>query len=66
MKFFEKMNERCKRLGMWDIGLIKWSSIFFGAIVGAYLAGFVKKNLVLMMVIVIVLAIKPIVKFLKS
>ena len=66
MKFFKKLKARTKRLTFWDIGLIKWSSIFFGAIVGAYLAGFVKKNIIWMIVITIVLAIKPIVKFLKS
>lgn len=66
MKFFKTLNKKVKKLTIWDIGLIKWSSIFFGAIVGAYLAGFVKKNLVWMIVITIVLAIKPIVKFLKS
>jgi uncharacterized membrane protein YoaK (UPF0700 family) len=60
------MKARTKRLTFWDIGLIKWSSIFFGAIVGAYLAGFVKKNIIWMVVITIVLAIKPIIKFLKS
>jgi len=65
-KFFKTCNRKCKKLNMWDIGMIKWSSILAGAIVGAYFAGFVKINLLWIIGIIVVLVIKPIVKLLKA
>ena len=66
MGFFKNLNKKVKKLSVWDIGLIKWSSIFFGAIIGAYIAGFVKRNLVWMIVITIALALKPTIKVFKK
>jgi hypothetical protein len=42
-----------------DIGLLKWSSLLFGMIAGAWLADFVKQNLWIFVVIAIALAIRP-------
>ena len=42
-----------------DIGCLKWSCVFFGMIVGAYLSEFTKKHLWLFIIAVILLAIKP-------
>jgi len=63
---FKKLSKRIKRLDLCDIGCIKWSSILFGAIVGAYIAGFVKHYLAVIVVVTIALAIRPMVKFLKK
>lgn len=43
-----------------DIGLLKWSCILFGMIVGAYISSFVKDFLWLFILLTIVLAIRPI------
>ena len=64
MKFYKTLKRKVKKFDVWDIGLIKWSCLFLGAIIGAYIAGFVKQYLVWMIVITIVLAIRPTIKFL--
>ncbi len=55
-------NEKVKKLNYWDIGSIKWASIFFGIIVGAYISDFVKQYLWLFVVLAVLLAIKPLYK----
>jgi len=57
---------KVERLDFWDIGCIKWSSILFGIIIGAYIAGFVKQYLWLLIVLTILIAIRPIYRFLKK
>ena len=42
-----------------DIMLVKWSSVFFGMIVGAYVSNFVKQHLWIFIVFVIVFGLKP-------
>lgn len=42
-----------------DLVLLKWASIIFGMIVGAYLNVFVKQYLWIFILLTIVLAIKP-------
>jgi putative Mn2+ efflux pump MntP len=59
-------NEKIKGLNVWDIGCIKWSSILFGVIVGAYIANFTKQYLWLFIVLAVLIAVKPIYKFLKK
>ena len=51
---------RTKEWTVLDIGLLKWASIFFGMILGAYLSGFVRHNIWLFISLVVILAIKPV------
>jgi hypothetical protein len=54
---------RTKEWTVLDIGLLKWASIFFGMILGAYLSGFVRHNIWLFTSLVVILAIKPVVSY---
>ena len=49
-----------------DIGLLKWSCILSGMIVGAYLSDFTKRHVVLFVVGVILLAIKPTISYFRG
>jgi len=42
-----------------DIMLLKWSSVFFGMIVGAYVSNFVKQYLWGFIILVVLLGLKP-------
>jgi hypothetical protein len=42
-----------------DIGLLKWSCILFGMIIGSYLSSFVKRQVWIFTLAAILLAIKP-------
>jgi len=42
-----------------DLGLLKWSCIFFGMIVGAYLSDIVKGYLWIFIIATVALAVKP-------
>lgn len=44
----------------WDIALLKWSSILFGMILGAYSSVFVKRFLWVFIVLIAILAIRPV------
>jgi uncharacterized membrane protein len=46
-----------------DIASLKWSCVFLGMIVGAYLAGFVKDYVWVFLIGAILLAIKPTVSY---
>ncbi len=46
-----------------DMGALKWSSIFFGMLLGAYYPKFTRRYAWLFEIAVILLAIKPIVAF---
>ena len=59
-------NERIKILNIWDIGCIKWASILFGVIIGAYIADFTKQYLWIIVALAIVLIIKPLYKMFKK
>ncbi|MCK5010730.1 MAG: hypothetical protein KAS98_09610 [Deltaproteobacteria bacterium] len=58
MKLFRK-----KEWTVLDIGLLKWSAIFFGMILGAFFPGFVKNNIWFFISLVVILAIKPVLSF---
>lgn len=55
-----------KKYSVIDIGLIKWSCILFGMVLGAYLAGFVLNFVWLFIIVALLLAIKPIVAYFKE
>jgi len=66
MKIIKWASKNLKKLDIWDIGCIKWSSILFGAIIGAYITGFVKQNILWFIVLVISLVIRPIYRWFKN
>ena len=49
-----------------DVACLKWSSILFGMIVGAYLAEFTKRYVWLFVGAVVLLAIRPIVSYFRN
>ena len=55
-----------KKYSVIDIGLIKWSCILFGMVLGAYLADFVLNYVWLFIIVALLLAIKPIVAYFKE
>ncbi len=59
-------NERIKRLDIWDIGSIKWGSIFIGIIIGAYIANWVKQYIWIHIALAIALLIRPIYRYFRK
>jgi len=57
---------RDKMYSVIDIGLIKWSCILFGMVLGAYFSEFTLRYIWLFIIVAIVLAIKPIVSYFKE
>ena len=55
-----------KKYSVVDIGLIKWSCILFGMVLGAYLADYVLSYVWLFIIVALLLAIKPIVAYFKE
>ncbi len=52
-----------KKYSVIDIGLIKWSCILIGMVLGAYLADFVLGYIWLFILVALLLAIKPIISY---
>ena len=44
-----------------DIACVKWSSILFGALVGAYWSDFIKGNAWIVVILMLALAVRPVV-----
>ena len=61
-----KFAERAKRLTWLDIGLIKWSCIVFGLIIGCLFPDIFKRYLWVLIVLCILLAIRPTYRFWKK
>ncbi len=57
---------RDKKYSVLDIGLIKWSCILFGMVVGAYFSGFILRYVWLFIIVAVILAIKPVVTYFKE
>lgn len=49
-----------------DIGLLKWSSLLFGAIAGAYFPGFVRQYVWVLLVAAVALAVKPAIAYFRD
>lgn len=49
-----------------DIACLKWSNILFGVIVGAFIPGIIRQYLWIFIVVVILLAIKPLASYLRD
>ena len=54
---------RSKVWSVADIGCLKWSCIFCGMIIGAFLSEFTRRHAWLFGIAVVVLAIKPVVSY---
>ena len=54
-----KFVNTCVEFSLIDIALIKWSSILFGMILGAFVHEYVRKNIWFFAFFVLLLAIKP-------
>jgi hypothetical protein len=50
---------RTKVWSVLDIGLLKWSCILIGMILGSYLAAFTKRHVMVFVIASLMLAIKP-------
>ncbi len=66
MGLIKWMNKKIEKLDMWDIGAIKWASILFGIIIGAYIADFTKQYIWYFGILVLLIAIKPVYKLFKK
>lgn len=66
MGFTSWTDKGIKGLNVWDIGLIKYSSMTVGLIIGAYISSFIKKHLKAFILLVILFSIKPMTKFFKQ
>jgi len=57
---------RDQKYSVIDIGLIKWSCILFGMVIGAYFSEFTLRYVWLFIIVALVLAIKPVVTYFKE
>jgi hypothetical protein len=67
--YCENMEMKLLRTKVWsvlDIGLLKWSCILIGMIVGSYLSAFTKRHVRLFIIAAILLAIKPATSYFRS
>ena len=55
-----------KKYSVIDIGLIKWSCILFGMVLGAYFADYVLGYVWLFIIVAFILAIKPVVTYFRE
>ena len=44
---------------LWDIALLKWSALVFGAVIGAHFPDFIMEYLVIFLLAAVALAIRP-------
>ena len=58
--------EHFKNLDLWDVAFIKWSTLLIGVIIRAYIAGFVKTYVWIILVLAILIYIRPLVRFFKK
>ena len=54
MKIFEELNEKIKRLTIWDISILKIGLLVLGMIVGAHFDYFIKENLMTFLLVFLV------------
>jgi len=60
---FEKLNERAKRLTVWDIGFIKWSILFATIIIVKLFPQILKIDFWILIVLMVVCMAKPLYVF---
>ena len=66
MGLIKWLSKKMEKLTIWDIACVKWSSILFGIIIGAYIADFTKQYLWYFIILAVLIVIKPIYKVLKN
>jgi len=54
MSFISWMDQKCRKLNVWDIGVLKTYCLLIGMILGAYLATFVKDYIAIFVGVVVV------------
>jgi hypothetical protein len=57
---------RTKVWSVLDIGLLKWSCILIGMIIGSYLTAFTKRHVKLFVIAAILLAINPAISYFRG
>ncbi len=63
MKFIKNMDKRVKKLDLFDIGMIKWTTLLVGLVVGAYLTDYIKPYWWVFILVAMVLAIRPMYRY---
>jgi hypothetical protein len=48
-----------KRWKWYDIALLKWSALLFGAVAGGYFSSFLRGYLLILLIVAVILAIRP-------
>ncbi|CAB1056361.1 hypothetical protein D1BOALGB6SA_1097 [Olavius sp. associated proteobacterium Delta 1] len=59
MEFIEKMNQRVKKLSIFDLQLIKWSSVFFALFIAKIIPEIMNVNIVWFLMLCILCILKP-------
>ena len=54
------MDEKGKKLNVWDIGFVKGAALFFGIIIGAYIPFFVRQYIIVFIALAVLFSAKPI------
>ena len=60
---FENMNEKIKKMTVWDIGLVKWSVFFFTIIIVKLFPQLLNVSYPVLIVLMIICGAKPLYKF---
>ena len=63
MGFWDSMNEKIKKMTVWDIGLVKWSVFFFTIIVVKLFPQLLNISYPILIVLAIACSAKPLYKF---
>jgi len=65
MNLIQFMNARIKKMDWIDVGLVKWSCMFFGILLAMLFPGILNLGLKTVGFIILILAIRPIYRYLK-
>lgn len=63
MGFWDSMNEKIKKMTVWDIGLVKWSVFFFAIIIVKLFPQLLNIGYPILIVLMIACGAKPLCKF---
>lgn len=63
MGLWENMDEKIKKMTVWDIGLVKWSVFFFTIIIVKLFPQLLKVNYFILIVLMLACGTKPLYKF---
>lgn len=63
MRFWDSMNDRIKKMTVWDIGLVKWSAFFFAIIIVKLFPQLLHISYPVLIMLVIACGAKPLYKF---